>query len=159
MKVIYHCYGSSHSSVIAAAIHLGWLPSDRIPAPREIMSLPHYDQTEPGEIGTCFRMGTDEAGREVYIIGMGPAKGIARRVMESVFKMCGVPDGDYVLVDTLPNVGFVTKVGGFLSRAVGLVRVGRPLTVWGIRRSYPEFVRLVGELKASLDSGSREAGQ
>ncbi|HBC94637.1 MAG TPA: hypothetical protein DCZ10_17500, partial [Pelotomaculum sp.] len=26
MKVIYHCHGGTHSSVTAAAIHLGMLP-------------------------------------------------------------------------------------------------------------------------------------
>jgi hypothetical protein len=31
MKIIYHCYGGTHSSVIAAAIHLGLLPEDRVP--------------------------------------------------------------------------------------------------------------------------------
>ncbi len=150
MKVIYCCYGSSHSSVIAAAIHLGWLPCDRIPRAQEIERVPHYDRTDPRDIGTCYFMGTDEAGRDVYIMGMGAAKGIVRRAVSSVFRMCGVPDTEYRLVDTLPEVGLVTKAGGFLSRALGLVAVGRPISIWGIRRSYPRFVRLVSNVKASL---------
>ncbi|MDI7248416.1 MAG: DUF3189 family protein [Bacillota bacterium] len=160
MKVIYHCYGSSHSSVVAAAIHLRWLPSDRIPESREILGLPHYDRTDPDQIGTCFLMGTDEAGREVYIIGMGAAKGVVRRAIESIFQICGVSRDEYMLVDTLPNVGLVTKIGGFLSRAVGLIGVGRPLTVWGVRRSYPKFVQLVQGVRRRLDDagGGRFAG-
>ncbi len=154
MKVIYHCYGSSHSSVVAAAIHLGWLPSDRVPEPDEILGLPHYDKTNPDQIGICFYMGTDEAGREVYIIGMGAAKGVVRRAVESIFQICGVSRDEYTLVDTLPEVGIVTKIGGFLSRAVGLIGVGRPLTVWGMRRSYPRFVQLVQGVRARLDGGA-----
>ena len=158
MKVIYHCYGSSHSSVVAAAIHLGWLPSDRIPEPQEILRLPHYDKTSPAQIGTCFFMGTDEAGREVYIIGMGAAKGVVKRAVESIFRICGLSSNDYMLVDTLPEVGLVTKIGGFLSRAVGLIGLGRPLTVWGMRRSYPRFVNLVKGVKQRLESGGAPAG-
>ncbi len=150
MKVIYCCYGSSHSSVVAAAIHLGWLPCDRVPSAREIESVPHYDRTEPAEIGTCFPMGKDECGRDVYIIGMGAAKKIVRNAIESVLEICGLRKGEYLLVDTLPEVGVVTKVGGFLSRALGLIGPGRPLTIWGVRRSYARFVRLVRDVKAAL---------
>ncbi|MEW6227787.1 MAG: DUF3189 family protein [Bacillota bacterium] len=154
MKVIYYCYGSSHSSVVAAAIHLGWLPCDRVPEPREIMGVPHYDRTDPQDIGTCFFMGTDEAGREVYIIGMGAAKRVVKQAIESIFRICGIPSTEYMLVDTLPQVGLITKVGGFLSRAVGLIGVGRPLTIWGVRRSYGKFVQLVRNIKLSLDDRS-----
>ncbi|MGB3963216.1 MAG: DUF3189 family protein, partial [Tepidanaerobacteraceae bacterium] len=35
MKIFYCCYGSAHSSVVAASIHLGLLPSDRVPTSRE----------------------------------------------------------------------------------------------------------------------------
>lgn len=156
MKVIYYCYGSSHSSVVAAAIHLGWLPCDRVPEPREIMGVPHYDRTAPRDIGTCFFMGTDEAGREVYIIGMGAAKRVVKQAIESIFRICGVPSAEYMLIDTLPQVGLITKVGGFLSRAVGLIGVGRPLTIWGVRRSYGKFIQLVRNTRFSL--GDRTAG-
>jgi hypothetical protein len=115
-----------------------------------MLALPHYDKTTPDQIGTCFLMGIDEAGREVYIIGMGAAKGVVKRAVESIFRICGVSRDEYLLVDTLPEVGLVTRIGGVLSRAVGLIGVGRPLTIWGMRRSYPKFVRLVQDVKRRL---------
>ena len=44
MKIIYSCYGGTHSSPIAAAIHLGRLPDDRIPSPEELMKTDYYDK-------------------------------------------------------------------------------------------------------------------
>jgi len=60
MHVIYYCYGSAHSSVISAAIHLGRLPSDRAPTQEEMMRLTDFDRTESGQIGTLVFKGHDE---------------------------------------------------------------------------------------------------
>ena len=60
MHVIYYCYGSAHSSVISAAIHLGRLPSDRVPTQEEMMRLTDFDRTESWQIGTLFFKGHDE---------------------------------------------------------------------------------------------------
>jgi hypothetical protein len=40
MKIIYCCYGGSHSSVTAAAIHLDMLPLTRKPTSAELLSIP-----------------------------------------------------------------------------------------------------------------------
>ena len=40
VKIIYSCYGGAHSSIIASAIHMGYLPTDRIPSVEEILSTP-----------------------------------------------------------------------------------------------------------------------
>ncbi|NPV52325.1 MAG: DUF3189 family protein [Firmicutes bacterium] len=150
MKIIYHCYGSAHSSVVAAAIHIGILPCDRIPSAREIMNVPHFDRTGSNEIGTCFFMGEDEWGNSVYIMGMGYAKDIVRRAIYSILKIYGIPESDLLLVNALPHVGLITRVGGVLSRRMGLVRAGRPLTVYGIQRSYGDFVRMVDSIKQEI---------
>ncbi|HWJ02080.1 MAG TPA: DUF3189 family protein, partial [Verrucomicrobiae bacterium] len=43
MKIIYNCYGGSHSSVTAAAIHLGLVDCGKVPCARELWKLPYYD--------------------------------------------------------------------------------------------------------------------
>jgi hypothetical protein len=35
MVIIYNCYGGTHSSILASAIHLKKLPIDRIPSKQE----------------------------------------------------------------------------------------------------------------------------
>ena len=150
MRIIYYCYGSSHSSVVAAGVHLGLLPADRRPTPREILALPYYDRTPPEDIGKCLFMGKDELGHEVYVMGMGHAKKIVRRAIESFLQLYHIPTSEVLFIDALPQVGLITKIGGFLSRRMGLVSLGRPLTVYGIRRCYPNFLKLVRAVKERL---------
>jgi hypothetical protein len=148
VKVIYYCYGSSHSSVVAAAIHLGTLPLFSIPCSRDIMDLPYYDKATTDQLGACTYMGTDDAGCDVYILGTGPARGIVRRAVESIFQLCGVSRDSYMLVDTLTSIGMVTRIGGFLSRRMGLTRIGRPMTIWGIKRAYLQLASIVERVKS-----------
>lgn len=143
MKVFYYCYGSAHSSVISAAIHTGMVGVDRIPTPEEIVNLPHYDKTENPEIGIPFFYGYDEMGNEVYIIGMGADRQTVMTSVLSMLKDCGVPGNNYLFINTLDHVKLKTRVGGYLSRALGLVMIGRPLTVSGILDAYFDFVKLV----------------
>ena len=51
------------------------------------------------------------------------------------------------MIDTLKNVNMITKVGGFFSRRLGLVSIGRPLTIIGIQQKYESFIALVNDVK------------
>jgi len=37
MKIIYHCFGGSHSSVLAAALHLGIIDKNKVPGMSEVV--------------------------------------------------------------------------------------------------------------------------
>jgi len=150
MKIIYHCYGSSHTSVVSAAIHLGYLPDDRVPCRDEILRLPHYDKTEPEEIGSLFFMGVDEEGNEVYIMGMENGKEIVRRAILDFIRIFDIDPNSLYLVDSLKLANPTTKVGGILSRRLHLEALGRPLTVYGIQKNYMNFVKLVKHVKEQL---------
>ncbi|MFO7151622.1 MAG: DUF3189 family protein [Bacillota bacterium] len=150
MKIFYCCYGSAHSSVVAAAIHLGWLPEDRVPELEEIEKLPHYDKTASAEIGTPFFMGKDRKGAEIYIIGMASQRLLVKNAIVSFLQHSGVEPEDVIFVDAIPLVNLKTKIGGILSRRMGLVSVGRPLTIRGIQERYFDFVKMVKEVKRAL---------
>lgn len=150
MKVFYYCYGSAHSSVISAAIHTGMIGAEKIPLPKEIIHLPHYDKTENPEIGTPFFYGYDEMDNEVYIVGMGANKPLVLNSIQSFLQDCGVAGTSYVFVNTLGSVNVKTRIGGFLSRGLGVVSIGRPLTVQGILEAYFDFVKLVMTTKRNL---------
>ena len=51
------------------------------------------------------------------------------------------------MVDTLKNINLITKIGGFISRRLGLIWIGRPLTVIGIQQKYQDFIQLVNDVK------------
>ena len=147
MKIFYCCYGSAHSSVVAASIHLGLLPMSRIPTAREFKLLPHYDKTESFEIGTPFYMGKDEYNSDVFILGMASQRKLIKKAILSFLAHLGLDAQDLMIIDTLKSVNLITKIGGFTSRRLGLVRIGRPLTIIGIKQKYREFIKLVNDVK------------
>lgn len=152
MKVIYHCYGSAHSSVVCAAIHMGLLPTDRKPSGSELMSLPHFDKTTSGQIGTVFSMGIDSDKNEIYILGMASAKTIVKNTIYSLLDIYAIDTRSVTLVNTLEHVNIITKIGGLLSRRLNLIGVGRPLVIFGVRHNYFDYVNLVKSVKERLYS-------
>ena len=54
MIIIYHCYGGTHSSVMAASLHLGLLPQDKKPTGKELLALPYFDQQSGADFGKIF---------------------------------------------------------------------------------------------------------
>lgn len=150
MHVVYSCYGGAHSSRTAAAIHLGRLPVDRVPGAREILAVPGFDRVENDRLGIAELAGVDDAGHRVYVLGRGPRPGIVERAFQSGFRAGGGDPDQLLFVNTLSTVNLLMRVGGFLSRRLGWVRLGRPLVVLGTRRAYPAIVRLVQETRALL---------
>lgn len=143
MKVFYHCYGGTHTSVVAACLHTGRLDGRAVPDLREVVDLPHFDRIASSDLGQPVSFGQGPDGEEVYAIGLGPAKEIVRRSVCSFLDLKGVPARDYHFADALRPAGWMVKAGGMLSRRVGLVAVGRPLAAAGIRRVFPRLVELV----------------
>jgi hypothetical protein len=150
VKVFYHCYGSSHTSVVAAAIHVGRLASDRLPSLGEIQDVPHFDRIRAAELGTVFVSGRGPDGEEVLVVGFGPGRKIVREAVLSLLELKGAPPKDYLLVDALDGANGVVRIGGMLSRRLGLVSVGRPLAALGIRLMYRRLVRLAEKTRAEV---------
>ena len=148
MHVIYYCYGSAHSSVASAAIHLGRLPSDRVPTQEEMLQLTDFDQVESWQIGTLFFKGHDEFDNPVYTLGLGPEQAVAKQALLSFLDQLGLDTGNLFLNHALPHINRYAKVGGALSRRYGLVKWGRPLSAYGIRRDYFKLVEFVQGVKA-----------
>ncbi|MGZ4121794.1 MAG: DUF3189 family protein [Tumebacillaceae bacterium] len=148
MHVIYYCYGSAHSSVISAAIHLGRLPTDRVPTQGEIIGLADYDQVESWQIGTLFFKGHDEWDNPVYTLGLGPDRPVARRALVTFLEHLGLDTSQLYLNEALPHINRYARIGGALSRRYGWVRIGRPLSAYGIRKNYENLVRFVQQVKS-----------
>lgn len=150
MIVIYQCFGGAHSSVLAAAIHTHMLPVDRIPAGEEIINLPFYDKTPDRKIGVPLFFGTDEFQNKIFIQGLGKAKKIVPNVLESFLQLEGISTEKVYLKNTLQYVTLSVRLGGFLSRGLGMVFPGRLITVYGLKKSYPRFVEMVKRVKKEI---------
>ena len=149
MKIVYYCWGGSHSSVTAAGIHLGLLPSSRIPSAKEFMAVPYYDKQTEDQHGVYWFMGIDEKGNEVFIIGVESLDSLFETVVKSSLRIFDIPEKEILLVNALKNANILMRVGGYLSRHLGLVSMGRPLVIRGTQVAYKDLVKLVEQIKQS----------
>jgi len=151
VRVIYTCYGGTHSSPVAAAIHLGLLPRDRVPSAGQLETLPLFDRVDGTSRGRLTLVGVDGRGNPVYVVGRGSTDLAAlRNTIQSTLRLAGRADLPLLVVDTLDCVNGLMRVGGYLSRRLGLVRIGRPLVILGTQLTYPRLVRLVEQAEAAL---------
>lgn len=139
-KVVYHCYAGTHSSVVAAAIHLGFL-SSRPPRLRELLKVPRFDEDEPRRRGHFFLLGRDSRGNEVYVVGRGGVRGREfERFLQGLKFLTGA---EVVSADASSCLNLLAALGGFLSCRLRLKLLGRSLLYLGILLSYREFAALV----------------
>lgn len=157
MVVIYHCHGGAHLSVVCAAVHLGLLPTDHIPAADELWAVRWFDREDPADRGRIRCMGVDSRGRKVCVLGRRSVFRVVRRAVEVVAREMGVwSPGEVLFVDTQPCANWPMRVGGFLSRATGLRCLGRRLVAHGTRKAYPELVALVRRTLARMEGRSED---
>lgn len=145
MHIIYHCYGGAHSSVAAAGIHLGLLPLPN-PSAADILSLPYFDQHTSQDQGRLFFYGVDERGNKVYILGRARAAAIVQQTVKAALRLAR-EDDDVLFVNTIPAVNFWMRIGGYLSRRLGWVSIGRPLVTLGTLLAVPRLAALVSRVR------------
>lgn len=153
MRIIFSCYGGAHTSIVAAGIHLGYLPMERIAEKSEITMTPYFDQTENANIGVPIYMGQDKYNNEVYVIGMGSYRKegsqLIYQFVNEAKKKC---KGEIVIINSIALINLEIRIGGFLSRRLGMVGIGRHIIIYGIRKKYHKFVALIEEIRNSLVS-------
>lgn len=142
MKIIYHCFGGSHSSVTAAALHLGMLNKGKLPTRQDLMALPYYDKTDDADFGSIHYMGTDDMGNEVFVMGK---KSLGNRFSEVLMGVAEIlaKDQELMVINCINHVNWEMKIGGFTSRRMRLAALGRPVVAWGTRRAFAQLVNLV----------------
>jgi len=142
MKIIYHCFGGSHSSVAAAALHLGMLNKNRIPTVDDLMQIPFYDKTSDADFGSIRFMGTDEFGHDIYVMGKKSFSNRYSSMLMGVAKILERQD-KLIMVNCMDRVNWSMKIGGFTSRRLGWAFLGRPIVSWGTARAFAQLVNLV----------------
>jgi len=148
-KIVYHCYGGSHSSVTAAGIHLGFLPRERTARAEELLQVPHFDRYEVITHGHYRFIGRDQDGNEIFVLGKRTAGPNVSVLLRKITKLFG-QEGKIYPVDTTEPINPLMVVGGFLSRGLNLVAIGRPLVLLGTRFAYPFLRCLVENVEKGL---------
>lgn len=113
-----------------------------------MFKLPLFDTQDGVDQGKLYFYGFDENGNQVYVIGRN-------RDMEALYLIfCGAGNGEaadgVLLVNALPCVPFLLRIGGFISRRLKLPRLGRPLLRAGLRQGYRCVSDLVYRVKAEI---------
>ena len=150
MKIIYHCFGGTHSSVTAACIHLGLLPRDRLPKYDELIRITLFDRRDVSTIGKIVFMGKDDLGNEVYVVGRQSRPKLLYHVVEGLTDLFGIHREKIMLIDVSSYVNFLMRTGGFMSRRMGLVLLGRPIVTWGTLNNYKKIVSMVEKVLVEI---------
>lgn len=156
MRVVYHCYGGTHSSVVAASIHVGKLPDDALPSASDLEGLPLFDKATRDDMGIIHRIGSDESGNEIFCLGRRNGALDVIGAIISVSELSGNPSP--LFVNTIPCVNNLMRIGGYLSREAGLIRLGRRLVVKGTLKAYWSLVDLVKQVKSQLHTALATGG-
>lgn len=142
MKIIYNCYGGSHSSVVVGYIHCGLLDKNKVPTRQQLMSLSYFDSQRKEDHGILQYLGKDKDNNEIYSVGLESNREFGKECLKNVSSIMGINPEGYIMVDTISSVNWFMRIGGFLSRALGLISIGRPLVIYGTQRAFFNLVKI-----------------
>lgn len=151
MIYIYNCYGGTHSSSIASAIHLKKLPLDRTPTRKEILEVDYFNKLTYADMGKIIYRGIDEDGNKVFSIGRGTSKVLIpglENLVKILYDECGLNE-KIIFSNMSPAVPIAMTFGGFFSRGLGIHFIGVPLLVIGAKQAYSKIVSMVNHTKKS----------
>lgn len=155
MKIVFHCYGGTHASPVAAALYLGRLDELRRPSLRQLMRLALFDRVPPRDFGRLIPVGTDQSGNQVYVLGCGSNPRIVLDALAGFTRLLGEDPSQLLLADVVPCINLPMRIGGFTSRSLGWVRFGRPLVAWGTQLAFPKLVALAQDTRRRVEEQRR----
>ena len=154
MMVFYQCFGRAHTSIVAAHLHLGTLPMAGPPRIAQLMALPFFDRAKKEDLGKPLYFGTDDGGHRIYAIGLGATPRTGLGVIHGIMR-CAQRDDELLVVNTLRGLSIMGRIGGGLSRELGLVAIGRPMVAYGVKLVFPTLVQTVVSVKRILKEVAR----
>ncbi|HYE81276.1 MAG TPA: DUF3189 family protein [Clostridia bacterium] len=158
MVIIYNCYGGTHSSILASAIHLKNLPVNQIPTNQEILKVEYFNKLTYSDMGRLLFHGVDDEGNKVYTIGRGISKALVPAMRNLVIALCrdnGINE-HFLFVNCSPTVPPLMTMGGFFSRALHMDFIGVPLLIAGTKQTYYNITKLVEKSKEICRENSQK---
>ncbi|MTI49106.1 DUF3189 family protein [Sporosalibacterium faouarense] len=152
MHIIYHCVGGTHSSAIAAAVHLNLLPDNKKPSPKEILSIPFFDTLVKEDQGKILYRGSDNQSNKIYTLSRQFSPQLVLPAIKDAWELAGGKRENLLLVNSMPAVNLLMKIGGFSSRRLGLVSFGRPIVTRGTIKAYDAIVKIVNNTKTRINN-------
>lgn len=157
MIVIYHDVGGTHSAAVAANIHINRLPIDSVPNKEELLKLSTFDKIDKKALQRIIYIGDDEFGSKVYTIGCRYKTKIIIPVIEDIYNILKSSNNELILVSTQPTVNTLMKIGGFTSRQLNMVAIGRPIVTYGTLKAYKDIADIVKNVKQRIQKSYHES--
>ena len=157
MIIVYHDFGGTHSTALAAAIHLGIVGkngAESVSADELVNRVPYFDQVPGYCKGTVMHVGKESTGHEVYILGRRKDAELAINAVLSACRFIGQCEAEFMFVDVSKRVNWLMRIGGFLSRGLRMIQLGRPIVVKGTQIAYPSIAQLVEKTRRSIEQHS-----
>ncbi len=152
MNIIYHCVGGTHTSAIAAAIHLDILPKNKIPNKQEILSVPYFDTLNKEDQGKILFRGRDSTNNSIFTLSRQFVPQLVLPAIKDAWELAGGRTEDLLLVNTMPSVNMLMRIGGFSSRRLNLVSFGRPIVTLGAIKAYENILKIVENTQKKINS-------
>lgn len=150
MIFIYHDFGGTHTTSMAAAYHLKKIDNpDKILEKDEILAVPYFNKLTKKDAGRFIFHGVDDEGNSVYTLGRRSSK----LVIPSLYHFSNIIVSRYqlneriIFSNTSPVVPFAMTMGGFFSRGLKLNAIGVPLLVVGAKQCCKHIKQLVDHTK------------
>jgi len=148
LKIIYHCFGGTHSSVTAAACHLDMLPAECALQDEDLQATPFFDTRDSKDHGNITLMGIDGAGNEICFVGRRGCPQLLENIVRGLAREFNVSHQEYMLVNVMHQVNISMRLGGFMSRRFNWIYPGRPLVTRGTIQAFAKIIKLVLKVKA-----------
>lgn len=163
-KVFYSCYAGTHTSIVAAWIHLfashGLIPEDHLPGHVTILELPLFDQRLSRDIGTPVLIGEDAYGTQVYALGSGWQYRDLELMLCDLIEVIN-PEARACIMSVRGFLNFKARLGGFMSRRLQMVYLGRKMIADSLSRRFPdikEAVSLCLDLSRKWNDNEKKSG-
>ncbi|WLR51940.1 DUF3189 family protein [Bacillus tianshenii] len=154
MIYIYHDFGGTHTTSLAAAYHLNILkPSSNVLTKEEILAVPYFNKLKKEDAGKILFHGIDEDNNPVYTLGRRSSK----LVVPALSHLCLLMESRYafnekiIFSNTSPTVPLPMTLGGFFSRGLGIDVIGVPLLVKGAQQCSQHIYELVEKTKQAAN--------
>lgn len=146
LKVIYSCYWGSYLSVVAASLHLGILDPNNF-NDEHVLNLPMFNKIEPEQLGELFYIGSDEFGKEVYVMGSKKSGQVIERAFIGLAEIYGIHKENIDFIDLNTYNNFYCSIGFRLLKNHGVVKLGLALILKGIKKEIDKIKDVVFKVK------------
>ncbi|MFO1442699.1 DUF3189 family protein [Bacillus sp. Bva_UNVM-123] len=159
MIYIYNDYGGTHTTSLAAALHLQILKPSSFPLTKEeILAVPFFNKLTKKDFGKLIFHGKDHNGHPVYTLGRKSQKLVIPSLTNFgllLFEHLKVEER-IIFSNTSPTVPISMSIGGFFSRGLKIDSIGVPLLIMGAKKSVKNIFELVENTKQIAHIPSQE---